>query len=193
MTYWRCGPGLLPLTLIRMAVSVMHHHTPPQPQPLGVRCACRLTQAGTRARACCALRCLGRSSTSFHLQPRGSGLPWLSSRQQPTVSVSRDVPSVPLPVSADWRIVSEAVPSTVFHQRLDPADNCSVLYPVGDNQGRTNFTQSSPRRNPCGVVWDHCRVSSEVCEVSVWSLCTRCGRVTGEVCRGTIYGIPLEV
>ena len=37
--------------------------------------------------------------------------------------------------------VSEAVPSTVFHQRLDPADNCSVLYPVGDNQGRRNFTK----------------------------------------------------
>ena len=102
----------------------------------------------------------------------------------------RTVGSLPVPQTG---AVSEAVPSTVFHQRQDPADNCSVLYPVGDNQGRTNFTQSSPRRNPCGVVWDHCRVSSEVCEVSVWSLCTRCGRVTGEVCRGTIYGIPLEV
>ena len=175
MTYCRCGSGLLPLTVVQMAISVMHHHTPPQPQPLGVGCACRLTQAGTRAHACCALRCLGRSSPSFHLQPRGSGLRWLSSRQQPTVSVSRDVPSVPFRFPQTGA-GSEAVPPTVFHQRLDPADNCSVVYPVGENQGRTNFTQS---RAPAEIhVWSLwcgvCMYTVPSLSTVTVSLCTRC-------------------
>jgi len=146
MTYWWCGPGLLPLTVIRMAISVMHHHHrhhrhSHSPWAWGVRVGSLKLALGRAHAARCAASGEQAPASTCSLGARGfGGCPRASSLQSQSRGTYRRFPSG----SADrpqTGAVSEAVPSTVFHQRLDPADNCSVLYPVGDNQERTNFTQ----------------------------------------------------
>ena len=144
MTYWRCGPGLLPLTLIRMAVSVMHHHTPPQLQSALGRAVCVSAHSSWHSGARMLRAALPREIKP-QLPPAASGLGASVAVLAPAACslslAGRTVGSLPVPQTG---AVSEAVPSTVFHQRLDPADNCSVLYPEGDNQGRTILLKVAP-------------------------------------------------